>query len=80
MAFLNYVVSFNKNTECFTYLLPNLDLEIYDAAGNKIGSSTTIYNNLEIVDFTATIAGNYTIKINRISPTGEKVYYGIAWT
>lgn len=79
LSFLNNLLSFGKTNDSFEYSLPNLDLFVYDASGNLVGSSITTYNNLEIVDFTAATSGNYTIRINRVSATGEEIYYGIAW-
>lgn len=79
LSFLNYVLSYDKDTDRYAYILENLDLEVYDSAGNKIAASTTTYNNLEIVDFTAASSGIYTIKINRASDPGVVVYYGLAW-
>lgn len=58
----------------------NLDLYVYDTNGNLIGSSTTVNNNVEIVDFTAEVAGEYTIEITRV-PTEHQsdVSFALAW-
>lgn len=78
LSFMNKVTS--SSGGYLTYDLPNLDIEVYDPSGNKIAQSATTNNNLEIVDFTATADGDYTVKIERKSATGSYVYYGIAWT
>lgn len=80
LSFLKNLLYFDRENRTYSGSLPNLDLFVYDSSGNLVGSSVTTYNNLEIVDFEATYSGNYTVRISRVSETGEKVYYGIAWT
>lgn len=43
--------------------LTNFDLHVYDAEGNLVASSATLYSNFEIVQFVPTSPGIYTIKI-----------------
>lgn len=59
--------------------LADLDITIKDPTGNEIVSSTTINNNVEIVDFTPTMTGTYTIVVTRTSTSSETIYYGLAW-
>ena len=79
---LTFEKSIPENSDGFlqTNHYDNLDLYVYNTNGNIIGSSTTTNNNVEIVDFTATYTGKYTIKIKRIAtqyPTD--VRYAYAW-
>ena len=57
----------------------DLDLFVYAPNGNLVGSSTTSYSNFEIVQFTPSQTGTYTIKITRTgSSTSTKEHVGIA--
>ena len=56
----------------------DLDLKIYDSAGNLVGYSGSYDNSYEIAEFRAVPGETYTIKIRRWSGTDE-VWYGIAW-
>lgn len=58
--------------------LTNLDLYIYDSEGNLVASSTTLYNNCEIVQFVPTAPGTYTVKIVLVGTTSIKEYIGLA--
>lgn len=59
--------------------LTNLDLKVYAPDGSLLRSSTTLYSNYEIVQFTPTQTGNYTIKIVKItSGTTNSEKVGIA--
>jgi hypothetical protein len=57
----------------------DLDLKIYDSAGNLVGYSGSWDNSYEIAEFDARRGETYTIKIRRWSGTAD-VWYGIAWT
>ena len=56
----------------------DLDLKIYDSAGNLVGYSGSFDNSYEIAEFRAVAGETYTIKIRRWSGTDD-VWYGIAW-
>jgi len=56
----------------------DLDLKIYDSAGNLVGYSGSYDNSYEIAEFRAVAGETYTIKIRRWSGTDD-VWYGIAW-
>ena len=56
----------------------DLDLKIYDSAGNLVGYSGSYDNSYEIAEFRAIAGETYTIKIRRWSGTDD-VWYGIAW-
>ncbi|MCA9473359.1 MAG: S8 family serine peptidase [Nitrospirales bacterium] len=43
----------------------DLDFRVYDPNGNYVGSSASWDNPYEKVEFTPTVSGNYTFKINR---------------
>lgn len=60
--------------------LSNLDLKIYDPNGTAIALSTTQYSNYEIVEFSPTVSGTYTIKITRsASATAAEEIVGLAF-
>jgi len=56
----------------------DLDLKVYDSAGNLVGYSGSYDNSYEIAEFRAIPGETYTIKIRRWSGTDD-VWYGIAW-
>ncbi len=56
----------------------DLDLKIYDSAGNLVGYSGSWDNSYEVAEFSATPGATYTIKIRRWSGTDD-VWYGVAW-
>ena len=59
----------------------DLDLRVYDSAGNQVAYSLSWDNSYEIVDFTAQPGETYTIKVHRwgSSPAGAWSWFGIAW-
>jgi hypothetical protein len=57
----------------------DLDLKVYDSAGNLVGYSGSYDNSYEIVEFRAKAGETYTIKIRRWSGTDD-VWYGVAGT
>lgn len=60
--------------------LQDLDLRVYAPDGTLAAWSITYYNNVENVEFIASQAGAYTIKINKIvNSYTESVQYGISW-
>ncbi len=60
-------------------LFSNLDLRVYDPSNTLVGSSTTYYNNVEIVQFVPETTGTYTIKISKAeSNSSTKEHVGIA--
>lgn len=58
--------------------LTNLDLYVYDADGNLVASSTTLYNNCEIVQFVPTSPGTYIIRIVLVGTTNITEHIGVA--
>ena len=58
--------------------LTNLDLYVYDSEGNLVASSTTLYNNCEIVQFIPVAPGTYTIKIVLVGTTSITEHIGFA--
>jgi hypothetical protein len=56
----------------------DLDLMVYDSAGNLVGYSGSFDNSYEIAEFPARGGETYTIKIRRWSGTDD-VWYGVAW-
>ena len=62
-------------------LMGDLDLRLFDPLGNAVDVSASYDNNNEIIEFTPTIAGDYTIKILGFEiPKEKKITYSIAWT
>lgn len=83
LAFLknNYVSSSHTSTGGITSdPIQDLDLWVYAPDGSLVGNSTTLYNNIEIVEFTSSQAGIYKIKIMKTTNSyNEPVTYGISW-
>ena len=67
-----------KITSTVEYGISNLNLTIYDSLDNPVASSSTSRNNVEIVEFTPTQSGNYTICVENVSSSTSTIY-GIAW-
>lgn len=69
--------------EIEVYTIPNLDLYVY-APNNSVANwiSGTTNNNVEIVEFTPTVPGLYTIEVNTVTGTAstESIYFGVAWS
>ncbi len=59
--------------------ISNLDLYVYAPNGTLVASSTTTRGNVEIVQFTPTVSGTYTIKVTRPSGTTDKDALALAW-
>lgn len=59
--------------------ITNLNITVKNPSGSTVASSSTTYNNVEIVDFVPTVTGTYTIEITRNDSYSETVYYGLAW-
>lgn len=57
----------------------DLDLLIYDAAGNLVCDSTTYDSSWEACDFQATPFANYTLKIKKYGTVTSSTYLGVAW-
>jgi hypothetical protein len=63
----------------FSNLTVDLDLKVFDSAGNQVGYSGSWDNSYEIAEFTGTPGQTYTIRIRRWSGT-DSTWYGLAWT
>ena len=59
--------------------LSDLDLEVFDPNGNRVGYSMSYYNNVEIVEFNPAVTGTYTIKVKKNSGTTAKDFIYLAW-
>lgn len=57
----------------------DLDLAIVNAAGTVVASSTMFDNTYEIVDFTPSASGNYTLRVSRFRCNYNPRYLGWAW-
>ena len=62
-----------------SWLAVDLDLLVYDSAGNQVGYSGSWDNSYEIAEFVGRPGETYTIRIRRWSGT-DATWYGIAWT
>jgi Bacterial pre-peptidase C-terminal domain len=59
----------------------DLDVWLYDPDGILVASSASYDSNNEVIEFTPTKAGPYTIKVRGFNvPSDLSSYYGIAWT
>lgn len=74
------MVYLNDNDEYTSAILPDMDLVVYDPDGNMVASSTTSYNNVEIVDFTPTVAGQYRIYMICSNPSAVSIPYCVSWS
>jgi Subtilase family len=59
-------------------LTVDLDLLVFDSAGNQVASSASWDNSYEVVEFAAQRGETYDIVIRRWSGT-DSVWYGVAW-
>lgn len=59
--------------------LDNFDIHLYDSNGNLLDSSTTTFNNVEIIDTYISTTGNYTLRITRPTSTNLEIDMGLAW-
>ena len=57
----------------------DLDLKVYDSAGNLVGYSGSWDNSYEVAEFDAIPGETYDIRIRRWSGT-DWTWYGLAWT
>ncbi len=69
----------NGNTCTADALDADLDLLIYDGAGNFVCGSSTYDSSWEACDFAATPYGNYTLKIQKYGTVTTNTYLGVAW-
>ncbi len=63
----------------FSTLAVDLDLKVFDPAGNQVGYSGSWDNSYEVVEFTGTPGQVYTIRI-RLWSGDRPTWFGIAWT
>ena len=60
--------------------LQDIDLWVYAPNGSLVGSSLTLYNNVENIEFTSAQTGTYTIKVKKTTNTyTTPVTFGVAW-
>lgn len=59
--------------------LSDMDLYVLDPNGSIVGSSNSANNNTELVEFTPTIAGNYTILVDGYILENDYEVFGLAW-
>ena len=72
-------LAYALNTDDYNMTLDNFDIYLYDSTGTLIGSSTTSFNNVEIIDVYIPTSGTYTLKTVRTSSTNKTVLMGMAW-
>ena len=69
----------NGNSCTADALDADLDLLIFDSAGNQVCSSGSYDSSWEACDFAATTNGNYTLKIKKYGTVTASTYIGVAW-
>ncbi|HJY24164.1 MAG TPA: S8 family serine peptidase, partial [Actinomycetes bacterium] len=60
-------------------LTHDLDLWVFNSAGERIAQSSTYDNSYEIIEFHSSPGATYTIRIRRFAGTGN-VWFGLAWS
>jgi len=60
--------------------LSDLDMEIYDPDGNLVCYSMSANNNMEIVEFTPTVSGNYMIRVDAYTLINSTEQISLAWS
>lgn len=62
-------------------LSTDFDLYVWDPNNNLIATSDSYNNNYEVVEFTASISGRYTVRVSKYASTGESgnLSLGVAW-
>ena len=57
----------------------DLDLRVVNASGSTVASSSSFDNTYEIVDFTPSATGTYTLRVIRYRCDASPAYLGWAW-
>jgi serine protease AprX len=60
-------------------LLSDLDLEVYAPNGTLVASSVSAINNVELVEFTPTTTGTYTIRVVGYTLQNDTEWISLAW-
>ena len=68
-----------EDQEYENYNLADLDLYVIHPEGADIEYSTEIYNNTEIVDFVAPVAGTYQMVVSNRLASQQKIEFGLSW-
>lgn len=71
--------SSHVNTEPSLDNYVNMELRVYDPNGNLVGSSIVNYGNVQIVQFSPTMTGTYTVKVKLNHSPMDKTYFSVAW-
>lgn len=59
--------------------LTDFDLSVYDPNGVLVGSSTSVYSNVEIVEFDPIVSGTYRIEVRKYGTANSSDSFGLAW-
>lgn len=59
--------------------IADLDIQVFDPYGVQVDYSNSSWDNVEIVDFTPTVAGTYTLRVTRYSSPDATTYYAYAF-
>ena len=59
--------------------VPDLDIEIYNPNGIKVGECHNPYNNLDVIQLNSPIPGTYTAKVICKVPSDKKTYFSVSW-
>jgi serine protease AprX len=60
--------------------LSDLDLEIYGPDGEQLGYSMSANNNMEVVEFTPSVSGKYSVKINAYALANYSEGISLSWS
>jgi serine protease AprX len=60
-------------------LLSDLDLEVYAPNGALVAYSVSAVNNVELVDFTPTVTGTYTLRVVGYTLQNDTEWISLAW-
>lgn len=78
---LRFVIAWDNPTSYASYASrpsADLDLQIVNASGTVVASSSSFDNTYEIVDFTTAVAGNYTVRVRKYRCDASPMYLGYA--
>ena len=79
---IRVALTWNSKVSTSTSVLDaDLDLWVYDPAGNLVATSTSWDGSYEFVEFTPNMTGNYRIRVRGYSvPNDLFSYWSVAWT
>lgn len=81
LSWLKYstVMGTHPSNYALGYDISDLDIIVYDPNGWPITGSFSLTNNTEVIQFTPTTTGTYTIEITYCETSNKTTYFGLAW-